>query len=336
MREMLEKVLDGGFLSISEAYSLMMDIMDGKVPPSVFGAIMGCMRMRGEREEEIVGFAQAMLDRCIKLELPFELLDTCGTGGDGSGSFNISTASGIIASACGIKVAKHGNRAISSRSGSADVLEALGAKIELSPESVKRCIEEVGFGFIFAPIFHPSMKRVAPLRKELGTRTVFNILGPLTNPARASFQVLGVFKREIMGKMARALKMLGTKKAWVLHSEDGLDEISPGARTFVLEVDDEGIKELTIEPSEYGFPVRGKESIRGGDREENAKTLLKLLSGERGPVRDACLLNAGASVFIAGKARDLKEGIEMASEAIDSGRAKRVLDEFIKLSRGLE
>ena len=335
MREALEKIMGGEDLSREEARLLMGKIMDGEVSPVLFGALMVCLRMKGEGEEEIAGFSEAMRERALRVDVPFYVLDTCGTGGDGSGSFNISTASAIIAASCGVKVAKHGNRAVSGRCGSADILEALGARIDLPPEGVRICLEEVGFGFMFAPLFHPAMRRVSEMRRELGIRTVFNILGPLTNPAGALFHVLGVFSDSLLPKMARVLSMLGMKRAWVVHGEDGLDEITLGGKTHVYEVEGGRIREFWIEPSEYGLRRAGKASVKGENAEENAKILLRILSGEGGPIRDICLINSAASIYIYGKARDLAEAIDMAREAVDSGKALALLKRFVDLSRKL-
>jgi anthranilate phosphoribosyltransferase len=276
-----------------------------------------------------------MLNRALKVEIPFPAIDTCGTGGDGSHSFNISTAAAFIAAGCNLKVAKHGNRAVSSTCGSADILEALGANIALEPNKVKRCLEEVGFGFIFAPLFHPAMKGVAQYRRELGIRTMFNILGPLTNPARVKAQVLGVAEESLVLKLIEVLKLLGSQHAWVVYGEDGLDEITLGGKTLVAQLKGGEINTFFIYPEELGLRRASKEEIRGGSAEENAEKLIQILSGKPGALTDICLLNAAAALVVGDKAKDLKEGLAMAKEAIDSRRALKRLQEFIALTKRL-
>ncbi|HHW02346.1 MAG TPA: anthranilate phosphoribosyltransferase [Thermoanaerobacterales bacterium] len=331
--EIIKKVIMREDLSENEAREAMDHIMDGKAAPSQIGGFLVGMRMKGEKVEEITGFARSMRSRARKVDVEGFAIDTCGTGGDGGKTFNISTAVAFVAAAGGVKVAKHGNKAVSSKSGSADVLEALGAKIDLEPEDAGRCIEKVGITFLFAPLYHSAMKNVAGPRKELGTRTVFNILGPLTNPASVRGQVLGVYDGILTRPLARVLLKLGVKRAMVVHGRDGLDEITTTRETIVSEVKDGMIKNYTINPRDFGIPLAKPEEIAGGDSSYNAGVILDVLQGKKGPQRDVVVLNSAAALYVGEVAEDLKEGVQMAQNLIDSGAAFEKLNEFIRESR---
>lgn len=319
----------GENLTEYDAIEAMNCIMEGNATQSQIGGFLTALRFKGETVEEIVGFAKVMREKSAKVphSLPY-CIDTCGTGGDGARTFNISTAASFVAAAAGAKIAKHGNRAMSSKSGSADVLEALGVNIGLSPGQVGKCMEEVGVGFMFAQLFHQSMKYAAGARKELGIRTVFNILGPLTNPANAKGQLLGVFDGNITGTMAEALKMLGTERALVVHGCDGLDEITITGATKVAELKDGVIREYYIDAAELGIPRAEQRELAGGDAACNAGIIRAVLAGEKGPRRNIVLVNAAAAIYVAKLADDLKEGLRIAGEMIDSGLAAARLEEL--------
>lgn len=331
--EIIKKVIMREDLSEAEARKAMDHIMDGKAAPSQIGGFLVGMRMKGEKVEEITGFARSMRSRARKVDVEGFAIDTCGTGGDGGKTFNISTAVAFVAAAGGVKVAKHGNKAVSSKSGSADVLEALGAKIDLEPEDAGRCIEKVGMTFLFAPLYHSAMKNVAEPRKELGTRTVFNILGPLTNPASVQGQVLGVYDGILTRTLARVLLKLGVKRAMVVHGRDGLDEITTTRETIISEVKDGLVKNYTLDPRDYGIALAKPEEIAGGDSNYNARVILDVLQGKKGPQRDVVVLNSAAALYVGEVAEDLKEGVQMAQNLIDSGAAYEKLNEFIRESR---
>jgi anthranilate phosphoribosyltransferase len=292
------------------------------------------LAMKGERPAEIVGFATTMRREAV----PFEtggraVFDTCGTGGDKSGSFNISSAAALVVAACGVPVAKHGNRSVSSRCGSADVLEALGVAVAAPPAVVERCLAEAGIAFLFAPTFHPSMRHAAPTRRELGVRTAFNLLGPLTNPARPSRQLVGVPRPELTELLARALQMLGSERAWVVHGADGLDELSLSGYTKVSECRDGAVQTYYVHPSDFGLRKAPAGALDGGTAQENAALVRRVLGGEAGPLRDVTILNAGASLFIAGHSASVREGIEAAARAIDSGAALGTLERLVAVSQ---
>ena len=335
IREAINNLVSGHSLSMDEAASVMREVMDGEATPAQLGAFLTALRIKGETPEEIAGMATIMREKALRVEVDGPLVDTAGTGGDGKGTFNISTAAAFVATASGLKVAKHGNRAASSACGSADILEALGVKIELNPEGVRRCIEDVGIGFMFAPAFHPAMRHAAPVRREVGIRTAFNILGPLTNPAGADYQLLGVADPTLGEKMAQVLRLLGTHHALVVHGEDGMDELTLGAPTQVWEVRQGEVRSYTVTPKEVGLPTVPAEELRGGTAEENAATLRRLLEGERGPLRDVVLFNSAAVLMVGGKAAELKEGIQLAVKAIDSGEAARRVQGLVELSQRL-
>jgi len=336
LRETLKKAAAGEALSAGEAERALEEIMEGAANPAVTAALLTALRVRGESVGEIVGFARAMRRFAQKVEAPEGVVDTCGTGGDAKGTINISTAAAFVARGVGVTIAKHGNRAATSQAGSADVLEALGAEIGLEPREVGRCIEEVGIGFMFARSHHPAMRHVVPVRAELPFRTVFNLLGPLTNPAGAERQLVGVFDGDYVRPVAEALKDLGAEKALVVHGADGLDEITVTGPTLVAEVSDGSIMEYKISPEQFGFSRHDPDGLLGGDAHLNARVLKDVLSGEEeGAARDVILLNAGAAVYVSGRAKTLEEGVRLAGEAIESGAATEALENFIRATRRL-
>lgn len=335
IRVAIEKISNKADLTYDEAYNVMNEIMSGETTPTQNAAFLAALATKStcaETTEEIAGCAAAMRDHAIKVETDMDLFEIVGTGGDGANSFNISTTSALVAAASGMKVAKHGNRAASSQSGTADCLEALGVNIQQSP---KRCIElldEVGMCFFFAQKYHTSMKYVGAIRKELGFRTVFNILGPLTNPGSPTMQLLGVYDEYLVAPLAQVLINLGVKRGMVVYGQDKLDEISMSAPTTVCEIRDGWFKSYVITPEEFGFERCTKDDLRGGTPEENAKITLAILNGEKGHKRNAVLMNAGASLYIGGKADSMKDGIALAAELIDSGKALETLNKLIEVS----
>ncbi len=343
IKEAIGTLVSGSSLTAEEAASVMEEIMSGKATPAQFGAFVTALRLKGETVGEIVGMAKTMRSKAVPATIPQPVVDTCGTGGDGSHTFNISTAAAFVAAGAGLKVAKHGNRAMSSQCGSADVLEALGVKIDLNAEQVQRCIQEVGFGFMFAPVFHPAMKYAAAPRREIGIRTVFNILGPLTNPARAEYQVLGVPSEEIGEKLAPALRHLGIKHALVVHGLNGIDEISITDRSIIWELsEDKTIVDYYISPEDFGFTRAPANTVKGGTPTENAEILRRVMSGEKSPRRDVVVMNAAAAMVAGNKVgypsgigglRALKEGTRVAEEAIDSGQALKKLEQLVEFSQ---
>jgi anthranilate phosphoribosyltransferase len=328
----LAKLVRCESLTEDEAASAFEEIMRGDATPVQIAGFMVALRMKGETVDELTGFARAARAMATPIAVDGDLLDTCGTGGDGLATFNISTLSAIVAAACGARVAKHGNRASSSICGSADVLEQLGVKIDLGPEGVARCIEQAGIGFLFAPVFHPSFRFASVPRRELSMRTVFNVLGPLCNPAGARYQALGVADGTIAGKMAEVLIKLGVEKAIVFHAGDGMDELSVSGPSHVIEINGRR-KEYELDPSEHGLSRASLDSMRGGGPEENARIAREVLDGASGPRRDVVLLNAAAALQAAGLAKDWKQGIGTAAEAIDSGRAGDVLERWATISQ---
>jgi anthranilate phosphoribosyltransferase len=340
IREAIAHLVAGGSLDETEAAAAMEEIMTGTATPSQLGAFLTALRLKGETIEEVTGLARVMREKAVHVLLPAGVpaVDTCGTGGDASGTFNVSTAAGLVVATCGQPVAKHGNRAASSRCGSADVLEALGVKLELGPEQVAQCISQVGFGFMFAPAYHPAMRHVGPTRREIGIRTVFNILGPLTNPAGVRRQVLGVADPTLLPLMGEVLLRLGCERALVVHGEDAMDEISLSAPTRVCEVNGAtgALVEYTISPHEVGLSVRPREEVRGGDAAQNAVLLRNLLAGEEsGAPADVVALNAGAALFITDHASSLADGVRQARDVLRSGRAAQTLDALVATSRAL-
>lgn len=333
IQQALSKVMEGTHLSKEEARELMSGIMDGNATNAQIGAILAALRMKGETPQEIAGFAETMRTKAGLVQSEYsDMLDTCGTGGDGAETFNISTASAIVAAAGGIQVAKHGNRSASSKCGSADVLESLGVNIQLTSEQAARCLQEVGICFMFAQVYHRSMKYVAATRKELGVRTVFNLLGPLTNPAGAQNQLMGVYDRSKTELVARVLRELKVKRALVVASYDGLDEISISDATKVTELKDGEINTYDIKPEELGLSRYTLADIKGGDAEANAGILRRILSGEKGAARDIVLANAGACFYVTGRSESLLKGVNQAAELIDSGKALDKLNKFIEFT----
>ena len=320
--ELIRKVADGGNLAPEEANAAMTEIMEGQASPVQIASFLTAMRMKGETVEEITEFARVMRQHVVQVKPQRRpLVDTCGTGGDEFKTFNVSTAAALVAAGAGVAVAKHGNRSVTSKCGSADVLEALGVKVQQTAEEVASCIDEIGIGFMFAPAFHPAMKHAAPVRKELGLRTVFNCLGPLTNPAGADAQVLGVYSPALTEVHAAVLKNLGSSRAVVVHGEGGLDELSTIGSTRVTEVRDGRMTTYRVTPEELGFRRATPEEIRGGTVEENARLLADVLDGKQGPARDIVLMNAAAAVMVGGKAATLRDGVAVAAESLDTGAA---------------
>jgi anthranilate phosphoribosyltransferase len=335
--ELLEKLTRHEDLTAEEAAAAMGEIMEGRAAPAHISALLVGLAMKGERPVEIVGLARAMRAHAIKVSRRYpELLDTCGTGGDRSGTFNISSCAALVVAAAGVRVAKHGNRSASSRTGGADVYEALGIRVTAPPAVVERCLAEAGIGFFFAPTFHPSMRHAAPVRRELGVRTAFNLLGPLTNPAGATRQLVGVPRPEFTELMARALALLGSRRAWVVHGADGIDELTTTGYTKVSECRDGTVNTFYLHPGDVGLPKAPPGALRGGDAHDNARQIAHILDGERGAPRDVVLLNAGAALFIAEAAASLEEGIAMAARAIDEGHAKTTLQRLVALSTAEE
>ena len=330
----LQRLLDGDDLSGDDAHAVMGSIMRGEATPAQIGGFLVALRAKGETPEEIAGCAEAMRDHVLAVHpRRDDLVDTAGTGGDGANTFNISTAAALVAAAAGAGVAKHGNRAASSATGAADVLEALGFELELPRERIERSIDELGFAFLFAQAHHPAMRHAAPVRRELATRTVFNVLGPLTNPAGARAQVVGVYSPTIVRTLAEALVRLDARRAFVVHGAGGIDELSPAGPNLVCEVDAGKIREYQLDPENLGVPICDPGELRGGDPEHNAAALRAVLEGANGGHRSAVLLNAAGAIAASGHARDLREGLELAREAVDSGAAAARLDELIAFSR---
>ena len=318
-------------LTREEAASVMRAIMTGEATPAQVGAILTALSMKGAGSGELAGFAGAMREfaRPFPHGLTGPCIDTCGTGGDESGTFNVSTAAAFVVAGAGLPVVKHGNRSVTSRCGSADVLTTLGARLEIPPEGMAGVLRSTGIAFLYAPLYHPAMKRVAGIRQELGLKTIFNLLGPLTNPAGARFQLLGVYRPDVVVPMAGVLQLLGAERAMVVHG-GGLDEITTTGPTRVAEVGAGGIREYRIEPGDFGIPLSDMSDLRGGDAAENARILREVLSGEHGAARDAVLLNAGAAISLGGPARSMAGGISLAEEAIDSGTAIEKLESFLR------
>jgi anthranilate phosphoribosyltransferase len=333
IKEAIQKAVDGQDLSEVEAASAMTQIMDGTATPAQIGALVTALRIKGETVEEITGFAKVMREKATPIpHRQAALTDTCGTGADHSGTFNISTTVAFVAAGAGVRIAKHGNRALTSQTGSAEVLTALGVKIEISPERVGACIDEVGFGFLYAPALHGAMKHAGGPRKEIGIRTVFNLLGPLTNPAGARHQVVGVFDADYAEKMASVLGRLGAKHALVVHGEDGLDEITLTGESRVAEWKDGKVRTWHLNPEEYGFGFCEASELLGGDATLNAGITRAVLRGDKSPRRDIVLLNAAAALVAADRCPTLREGVLAAADSIDSGKASKVLDELIRFS----
>ena len=334
IQDALARILDGHDLAQAEACAVMNEIMRGEATPAQIGGFLIALRLKGETADEISGCAEAMREHVIGVQPKRDdLVDTAGTGGDGAGTFNISTAAALVAAAAGAGVAKHGNRAVSSSSGSADVLEALGFDLDLTPKRVARSIDELGFGFLFAPTHHPAMRHAAPVRRELAARTVFNVLGPLTNPAGARAQVVGVYAPELVPVIARVLLRLRARRAFVVHGAGGIDELSPTGPNLVCEVAGGRVRRREIDPLDLGVPRCDPAELRGGSPEENAARIRIVFEGSNGGARSAVLLNAAGAIAASGHARNLREGLGAATEAVDSGAAGARLDELIAFTR---
>ncbi len=330
IREAIEKVVGRIDLSENEMRAVFGEIMTGQAAPAQIGSLLTALRMKGETVDEITGAARVMREKAVKIHVEGSLVDTCGTGGSPINTFNISTTAALVAAGAGVRVAKHGNRSASSQCGSADVLESLGVRLDSPPEIAERCIREIGIGFLFAPVFHSAMKHAVGPRKEIGIRTIFNILGPLSNPAGASHQVLGVYDAGLTNIVARVLMNLGSKRAFVVHGMDGLDEITITGKTKIAELRDGKIKNYMITPGGFGLKTAAVEEIKGGSAQENADIVKYVLQGQKGAERDVVLLNAAAALIVGFKAKGFKDGIRLAAESIDSGAA------FDKLNRMIE
>jgi len=329
----LSTLLSGDSLGEGAAAAAMTEIMEGAATPSQIAGFVVALRSKGETTDEIVGLVKTMRAYAEKVPVDGDLLDTCGTGGDRSGTFNVSTAAAFVCAGAGARVAKHGNRAASSRCGSADVLEALGVRIDLPPEGVAECIQSAGLGFCFAPLFHPAMRHAGMTRRELGVPTVFNFLGPLTNPAGATFQALGVSDPNMILKMVETLRRLGSKHVVAFHGDRGLDELSTSGPSQVVELLDGDIRRWTLDPAEHGIPPTDPSALAGGDAEENARAIVDVLEGAAGPQRDIVILNAAAGLLACGAAPDVDSGLAGAGEAIDSGAARRALGGLVEASQ---
>jgi anthranilate phosphoribosyltransferase len=329
---LIAKVASGTALTRDEAARAFDRMMSGEATPSQMGGLLMALRVRGETVDEITGAVSTMRSKMQKVAAPPDAIDVVGTGGDASGSFNVSTCAALIVAGAGVPVAKHGNRALSSRSGSADVLGALGVKIELRPDEITRCMYEAGIGFMFAPAHHPATKNVASTRVELGTRTIFNLLGPLSNPASVKRQMIGAFSRQWIEPMAQVLRNLGSECVWVAHGSDGLDEITTSGPTHIAALENGNIRTFEINPEDIGVARAKSEALRGGDAETNAAALMSVLKGEKGPYRDIAILNAAAALVVAGRAKDLKDAATLAAKSVDSGDAKDRLDRLVAVS----
>jgi anthranilate phosphoribosyltransferase len=332
LKPLIAKVAAGTPLTRAEAREAFDVMMSGDATPSQIGGFLMALRVRGETVDEITGAVEIMREKMLPVDAPSDAIDIVGTGGDASGSYNISTCAAFVAAGAGLKVAKHGNRALSSRSGAADVLMALGVKIDVPPEKISECISEAGLGFMFAPAHHSSMKFVGPSRVELGTRTIFNLLGPLSNPAGARRQVTGVFSKQWVEPLAQVLQNLGCEACWICHGEGGMDEIVPTGTTWISELKDGKITSFTLTPEEVGLKRSSLEQLKGGDAEHNADALRHVLAGKPSAFRDAAVMTAAAALVVAGRATDLKQGVAAAQKAIDTGAAEAALTKLIKVS----
>ncbi|HON05046.1 MAG TPA: anthranilate phosphoribosyltransferase [bacterium] len=332
IEEAIKKLVSNQKINRIESAGAFREIMEGSASPILMSSFLTALRITGENREAIEGAVEVMREKCLRVKGMGIVVDTCGTGGDNSGTFNISTAAAIVGSACGLKVAKHGNRAVSSKSGSADVLEKLGMRIQLPPDKAERMLREINFAFLFAPFYHPAMKNIAPVRKELGFRTIFNLLGPLSNPAFSSVQIVGVGSPDLLDIIPDVLRSFGVRKAWIFYGEDGLDEISITGKTRVVEISDRKTV-FTIEPEHFGLKRAPLKELQGGSPEENAEILRNIISGkESGAKRDTVLLNAAALLFLSGMCKNIQEGIGIAENAITSGVCDRHLKNIIEVS----
>lgn len=335
VREAIRLIAEGGTLSEEQASAVAREIMAGQSTAAQVGGLLVGLRVRGETVDEITGFAKAMRDAAVRVPVRSgNLVDTCGTGGDGKGTFNISTVTAFVAAGAGCRVAKHGNRWISGKCGSADVLEALGVRVEISPEVAARCVDEIGIGFLFAPLYHAGTKHAATARREIGIRSLFNMLGPLANPAGAKRQLIGVFDAGLTRPMTEVLKRLGTERALVVYGADGLDEFTIAAESRVSELREGAIREYAVRPEQAGVSPAAIEELRGGDAARNAEIARAVLSGASGAERSVVLLNAGAVIYVSGRAESLQEGVELAKRSIDSGAARVKLEQLVAMTQG--
>jgi len=332
LRSIIGKTATGAALTRDEAAHAFDKMMSGEATPAQMGGLLMALRVRGETVDEITGAVATMRAKMLTVDAPIGAIDIVGTGGDAAGSFNISTCAAFIVAGAGVPVAKHGNRALSSQSGAADVLSALGIKIDLEPVAISRCIKEAGIGFMFAPMHHPAMKHVGPTRVELGTRTIFNLLGPLSNPANVKRQMVGVFARSWVEPLAKVLAALGSERAWVVHGSDGLDEITTTGPTFVAELDGEKIRTFTISPEEVGLKKAAAAELKGGEAAHNAAALIAVLQGKKGPYRDVAIFNAAAALVVAGKSDKIADAMKLAEKSIESGGAKTRFEKLIAVS----
>lgn len=334
LKPLIAKAANGNSLSREEAREAFNIMMSGQATPAQIGGLLMALRVRGETAEEITGAVEAMREKMTRVKAPAGAIDIVGTGGDASGSYNISTCAAFVAAGAGLKVAKHGNRALSSKSGAADVLMALGVKIDVGPEQITKCIEAAGLGFMFAPAHHTSMKHVGPSRVELGTRTIFNLLGPLSNPAGVKRQVTGVFSKAWVEPMAQVLSNLGGEACWICHGEGGFDEIVPSGTTWISELRDGAVSSFEVTPETVGLKRSDAGALKGGEAAHNAEALRSVLKGESSAFRDAAVMTAGAALLVAGKVKTLSNGVAAAQAAIDSGAAHRAMETLVKVSNG--
>ncbi|WP_299484068.1 anthranilate phosphoribosyltransferase [uncultured Roseibium sp.] len=333
-KDLIAKVADGHALSPDEAREAFEVILSGSATPSQLGGFLMALRVRGESIAEVTGAVATMRSKMLAVDAPDDAIDIVGTGGDSSGSYNISTCTAIVVAGCGVPVAKHGNRSLSSKSGAAEALSELGVNIDIAPAKISECIEKAGIGFMFAPLHHAAMKHVGPTRMELGTRTIFNLLGPLSNPAGVKRQMVGVFAHKWVDPVAKALKELGTEKAWIVHGSDGMDEITTTGPTFVSELRDGDVRSFEISPDDAGLPHADASELKGGLPAENAKALREVLAGAKNAYRDIVLFNSAASLVVADKASNLKDGVELAAASIDNGSAADTLEKLVAASNG--
>jgi len=334
LKSLIGKAANGQALTREEARAAFDVLMSGEATPSQIGGFLMALRVRGETVDEITGAVEIMREKMTPVVAPADAIDIVGTGGDASGSYNISTCAAFVTAGTGLKIAKHGNRALSSKSGSADVLMALGIKIDLTPDQISHCISEAGCGFMFAPAHHSSMKHVGPSRVELGTRTIFNLLGPLSNPAGVKRQVTGVFAKAWVEPLAHVLNNLGSERAWICHGEGGFDEIVPSGTTWIAELKDGKVTSIEIKPEDVGIARSSAADLKGGDAAQNAEALRGVLEGKKNTFRDAAVMTAAAALLVADKAKDLKEGVAQAQKSIDGGGARGVLEKLVKVSNG--
>ncbi|MBG6209923.1 anthranilate phosphoribosyltransferase [Labrenzia sp. EL_126] len=333
-KDLIAKVADGQTLTPDEARQAFEVILSGSATPSQLGGFLMALRVRGESIAEVTGAVATMRSKMLTVKAPADAIDIVGTGGDSSGSYNISTCTAIVVAGCGVPVAKHGNRSLSSKSGAAEALSELGVNIDIDPQKISHCIDKAGIGFMFAPLHHAAMKHVGPTRMELGTRTIFNLLGPLSNPAGVKRQMVGVFARKWVDPVAQSLKELGSETAWIVHGSDGMDEITTTGPTFVSELKDGKVRSFEISPADAGLPLAKAEELKGGMPEENARALRDVLSGTKNAYRDIVLFNSAASLLVAGKVGSLSDGVEMAASSIDNGSAADTLEKLVAASNG--